>query len=162
MLEREAEAGPRLAVVVEPVSAGGGIRLDARVENDRAELVRSVLIYVLDDAGRWRSVAPGTIVEASARAYYAEATGPGEAVVASRGSAEAPVSLERGSGSGGGEAWPDPFRDGEPNGGGGDDGPWLWVGVGAGLAVVLGVVIAVILLSGPDGTQPEPPVVLGF
>ena len=159
MLDREAEAGGQLAVVGAAVTTAAGVRLDAQVEHDAGGIVQEVRIHALE-TGRWRTLPAGSTVNARVRSYYVEAIGPGAAVLASHGSAEAPLAVEGRASAG--VDWPDVFGDDEEDDGGGDEGPWLWVGVGAGIAVALGVVITVILLSGPDGTQPETPVVLGF
>lgn len=160
MLDREAEAAGRLAVVGASVGTAAGVRLDAEVENDEGGIVRAVRVHVREGE-RWRTLEPGTSVNASVRSYYVEAIGPGGAVVASHGSREVPLAVET-EGAAAVE-WPDVFgNQGERDDDGGEEGPWLWVGIGAGVAVALGVVLLVVLLSGSEGTQPEAPVVLGF
>ncbi len=127
-----------------------GVRIDAEVRGDRAELVRTVRLHGRVGGGAWErsETAPLELAvpDAAEVAYYAEAVGPGGVVVANEGSAREPL------------RWSPPAieRDDDDDG----SGPWLWVGLGAGAAAVVGTVVAVLLVTGgeqSDLTRPSLP-----
>lgn len=124
----------------------GAFELEASLLGDRGDLVLSLRTFARAEGASWTQSDERVRIEADAVEAYAEALGPGGAVVRARGSASEPMrfALERG---------PD-VRPGGPN--------WrLIFGVAGGAlgAVLLGTVIAVLATRDPD-TQPNPPQVV--
>lgn len=83
----------RLRIRATQAPSAVGVRLEATVEHDAASLVRRLRIRVFDaGAGQWREATPP--VEAAAGREllaFVEAIGPGGAVIAAEGSADAPI-----------------------------------------------------------------------
>lgn len=145
---RAASSGaPRLAASTE--AAALGVTITARVENDAVSLVREVRVSgraVGSAAWERATGAPlfvptpdGEVVE-----YFAEAIGPGGAVIARTGDEHAPLraapAAVAAAPSGGMEAWP-------------------WIVGGVGVAVVAAVVVTVVVLTtggGQSGTDVAP------
>jgi hypothetical protein len=88
---------PPLEIAVEATSTAGRYRLRAVVSNDGASIVREPRVFARPAGERsWRASEDGALaIETAAAelAYYAEAIGPGGAVVARQGSADAPLVL---------------------------------------------------------------------
>lgn len=151
-IRASATGSPRLIATpsVAGPATGNGVVIEVNVENDWAAVVRAIRIrgraegdYLeATDAPLFVAAPLGTVIS-----YYAEAIGPGGAIIATAGSAEAPLSYA------GAEA-----RPGE---GGGLD-PWPFV-IAGGAALVLGAIIAIVVVatSGESSstTQVEPFVV---
>ncbi|MCA9608637.1 MAG: hypothetical protein KC619_23700 [Myxococcales bacterium] len=133
----------RLRVVVAQVPSAVGVRLEARVENDRASIVRRVRIRVFDAAlGQWREAEPPLEATAGRELLvFVEAVGPGGAVLASEGSADAPIHLR---GPGFEEASPSRAPEGATRAdeGGGVD-PWVVVAIVGAALVVVGSIVAI-------------------
>lgn len=135
----------------------GMLHFEAVVEDDTASLVRALRIEARSGTGAWIRGQNGAVEvpRTDARVdYFAEALGPGGAVLASDGSRTQPLSYIP-------EAAPllppsgDPRDDDE--GGGGF--PWLWVGVGAGAVAVTVLVVALAASSGEEMWQVGAPVI---
>lgn len=151
--------GP-LSLAVEARPVPGGVEIEAEVTEDRASLVRETRVFarVLGSeqfrrlTDRRQPARAGQPVE-----YYVEAIGPGGAIVATAGSGEAPEVSEGALPLEG----PAPVR--REDGGEGVS-PWVFVIIGAVLVVAGGVTLAIVLASnsGPAGTRPEQPIVIGF
>jgi hypothetical protein len=136
------------------VLASGEFEVRAEVQNDPGDLTQSVRVHgrgVDDDA--WSSGEDTLRVSpdgAPRGEYYAEAVGPGGAVLASRGSEGAPLSVDLLAVS----------ASGEDDGGGVP--LWVWIAGGAGLVAIAVVVIVLVATSGggtSDDTQPTAPMV---
>jgi len=173
---RAAQGGP-LRVAVTTAPAEGGVEIGARVENDGSHLVERLELSGRPTGGAdWRNgtdghltlaVAPGDRLE-----YAAVARGPGDAVLASAGTREAPLTFQVPRPTRVpavvDEHDPDPLDpdDGDDDrdsgdGGGGGPSPWIWVSAGA-VGVAVAVVLVVVATSGTDDTQPSVPVVPGY
>lgn len=144
-----------LAMTSEAARVPDGFVVRARVQNDVESLVRAVHVYWQSE-GEWEH-AEGRevrVVAGSTLRFYVEALGPGGAVLARHGSADAP---ERAAAIEGGaspvEAPMEPVSD--------DSGLWIGVGVGIGVAVLAAVAVVIaVVLAPPAGTQPSAPMVL--
>jgi hypothetical protein len=131
--------GP-IEVEIHGEPAAAGVTLGATVDNDPAGLVRRIRLFGRRDGALWQErddalvlAAEGAPVEA-----YAEAVGPGGAVLARHGSREEPIEIDAGGA----------VSDGRRS-------PWPWVGLGAGLAAAtVAVVLIVVLGGGGNATQP--------
>ena len=145
----------RLDVDVSREPTARGVRLDARASGDPLGLVRSARLHARAGGGRWMSAQgsleldaePGEQIE-----WHADLVGPGGAVLASRGSREAPMSFAVG-----GAVLVDD---------GGEGAPWVWIGIGVIAVIAIGVV-AIVALSADDpqselGTSVDGPFVMGF
>lgn len=124
----------------------GAFELEASLQGDRGDLVLSLRTFARPEGGAWTQSDERIRIEADVVEAYAEALGPGGALVRARGSSSEPMrfALERG---------PDTQPAG-PN--------WrLIFGVAGGAlgAVLLGTVIAVLATRDAD-TQPNPPQVV--
>lgn len=148
---RDESDGP-LRLVVDAAPSSGEAVLTVRVEDDTYDLVREVTVHhrplgePYEQSNDARVVVP---LEDGGVEYWAEARGPGGAVVATHGSALSPRRLG-----------PPGAVDAATQGG--QTEPWLWVGGGALAAAVVVVVIAVAVSSdgGPSvQTQPTRPMV---
>ena len=136
----------RLEVDVRPIP--GGLAVEAAAHNDVEGLVRHVRVYARPEDGRWQSAedqrltvlaSPGSRV-----IWYAQAIGPGGAVLASRGTETAPETAV--VPKAGRADVPSLPADGAPVPAEEDGPPWLWIGVGAGAAAVAAGVLAFFLL----------------
>jgi hypothetical protein len=149
--------------------AGSVARVRADVVGDEVGLVRAVRVHVREGEGGFRTLG-GRVQEVVADprvpfAWYAEAIGPGGAVLASDGTREAPhglapdlsparVASEGGATEGERGASEGTGGSGEDDGGG--PGPWPYVIAGGVLAVAVAVVLMVLFIPGSD-TQPSAP-----
>lgn len=132
----------RLRVRASQVPSAVGVRLEASVEHDRASIVRRLRVRVFDARlGQWREAEPP--VEAAAGREllaFVEAIGPGGAVIATEGSADAPIRVR---GPGFEESGPASAPSGATSS---DDGggvsPWVVVGIVAAALAVVGAVVA--------------------
>ncbi len=146
----DSEGAPEIAVTTTPVAGGLQVRVEV-VSGDRA-LVRGVRLAARPEGADWTRFDGDSLqvpaTEGATVDYFAEAVGPGGAVVASAGTESEPRSVvvtspvaEPGQGSGpldgDGAVW---LVDG-------DGAVWLAVGVGAAVVVIAAVVIAVVLLT---------------
>jgi len=143
-----------VSVQVDATPVSDAVRLSARVQDDRAALVREVRLSARGD-GDWQSAVNDELVLTAGSdgrlLYWAEAVGPGGAVVASAGSRDEPRVLEPDARqtAGGGEP-----EEPEPDGGGV---PW-WPFVVGGVVAAAGAVALIFLLSGTnDQTLVGPP-----
>jgi len=129
-----------------------GVRVTARVQNDLAAIVQAVRVTTRVDGGEWRAVAASTASVAAAEGanveYFAEAIGPGGAVVAWAGTRMQPLRFgaaaaegAAGAGGGGGGGGGGPVDTGE--GGGVSAWPFIIGGV-----LVAGAIVLVVLLTG--------------
>jgi len=141
----------------------GGVRVHARIAGDVAALVREVRVHARVAGARWQRghddvlvvATPGTAVE-----HYAEAIGPGGAVLASDGSEQAPSRVAPSVLESPRAATSEPparagtarldvagseaaAHDARSEGGG----AWLWVGIGAGALALAGAIILVVALA---------------
>lgn len=150
-LRASSPGAPRLTATLEPSALG--VTITVRLDNDPAGLVREVRISGRAPGGDWERATGAPLFVATPSGgvveYYAEAVGPGGAVIARSGEASAPlraapISAAAGSGGGGDEVWP-------------------WIVGGAGAAVVVAVVVTVVVLTtsggGASGTDVSPFVV---
>jgi len=157
----------------------GGVRLEAQIENDTSGIIQEVRIGARSPGNAWTQRSNAALEmpapSDSTIEIYAEAIGPGGAVVASDGTHDDPVSgrvseLEDrvagggttgGGGTGGGGTGGGPIID-DP-GGGDDDGIPVWpflVGGGVLLAAGAAILIAVLVAGGSsNNTNLMPPMV---
>jgi hypothetical protein len=151
---RTASPGPiRLSASPEPSPAGVTVR--AEVSRDPSGLVREVrVVGRIRGTARWQRASDAPLFIAADAAsvieYYAEAIGPGGAVLARNGTEGEPLSA-------GGHGVTTDGAEASESGGEGTS-PWLFVGIGAGV-LILGaaiVIIAVGASSGQPDTQPSP------
>ena len=128
------ELGGTLDLRLEIEPSPAGTRVHARVEGDRAGLVRRVVLAARHGDGAWQQTDANTLVVPITEGVveaWAEARGPGSAVLAAIGSAASPTLLRVGGEDTGGSA------------------TGLWIGLGAGAATVIGVVVVALVLSAP-------------
>lgn len=154
-IRASATGSPRLIATpsVAGPATGNGVIVEVQVENDWASVVRAVRIRGRAEGGSYAEAVDAPLFVAAPLgaviSYYAEAIGPGGAVIATAGSEAAPLSYA------GAEA-----RSGE---GGGLD-PWPFV-IAGGAALVLGAVIAIVAVaatSTPSNTTQVEPFVVRF
>lgn len=156
---RDRLGGP-VRVVGEARVEADGASVGVEVGRDPASLTRTVRIHVRPDGGAWR-IEEGTSVQLDGAVgrleWWAEAIGPGGAVIATAGSAGDPRTASAAL-AGRTPLAIAPASD--EDGGGGAE---LWIALGAG-AVVAGVVVIVLLASagGSEGTAVDGPFVMGF
>lgn len=137
------ETPERLAVTAEASRIPDGFRIVSRVEGDVASLVRTVRVHVerdgswSDEEGRDVSVVAGSRIR-----FYADAIGPGGAVLASAGSRESPLEASAPVALPAGSAAPEapPASD--------DPWPWIGLGIGVGVAAIAVAVVLAIVLGG--------------
>lgn len=152
----------RVDVQLRPVP--GGLALAASTANDPAGLVRSLEVHARVAGGPWRTAADELVVTGAPGAsvqLWAVARGPGGAVVATRGSAAAPVAalLPAGTSAPTGvdlrvTGDPAPPRPAAPR-----SKAWLWITVGAvGLAAIVTAGILVFVVRSDDTTIDAPEV----
>lgn len=150
--EVKAQMGAPLRLTANAEPTATGVRVQAEVHDDEADIIRATRVSGRVGGGEWRSgdgrldvTAPsGSTVE-----YYAEAVGPGGAVVTSVGSIEQPLSVTL-------EA-PAPPPGGFPT--------WVYVGAGAVIVVGLIAVVAITASGGsnePADTRPSLPMQVSF
>lgn len=141
-----ARAG-RLALETEALLlASGELEVRGEIRNDPGDLVHSVLVYGREAGGEWQQgegSLRADIAASGSTEYYAEAVGPGGAIVANDGAEGAPL-----------------IFDGETSAEGGGVPLWVWIG-GAAVIVAAVIIIAAVAASGgvSDDTQPSPPMV---
>jgi hypothetical protein len=140
-----------LRVVGNAETMPGGVRVTARIENDLSALVQTIRVSTRVGDGEWRTAEAANVevpAPAGARVqYYAEAIGPGGALVAWSGSRSDPRI------AGGAEAGAGGEPVGPVDGGGG--GVPVWVFIAGGVAVVVGVVVIVLLTSSGASDQSD-------
>lgn len=144
-------AGP-LRVTVELEALEAGVRLHARTEGDAANIVEHVALSARRVGGEWQRGEDGNLVlpvlSGERVELYAEAIGPGNAVLASDGTANAPRT----------ETVP-PYRSEAAPPRGLSTGAKVGI-VAASAAIVAAVVIIAILASGgSQSTRPQGPFV---
>lgn len=129
---------PRLLIT--PEASSGGVTIRVAVDNDWAHLVRAVRIRGRALEGTFSEAIDAPLFVATPNGevvrYYAEAVGPGGAVIASSGSESAPLEAA------GSAAVAGTGLD-----------PWPFV-IGGAAAVVVGVVIAVVVVTTSGTGQP--------
>ncbi|MBW2465344.1 MAG: hypothetical protein JRH11_27095 [Deltaproteobacteria bacterium] len=134
----------RLALEAEALLlASGDLEIRSEIHNDPGDLVQNVQIYgraVGEDWERGEGSLRTEISGDQGAEYYAQAVGPGGAIVATHGSEGAPLLFE-GEGGGAGEAVP----------------LWVWIG-GASVIVAAVIIIAAVAASGgvSDDTHMHP------
>jgi len=157
--------GP-LRLVAHAEAVAGGVSVRAEVVHDRASLVRRVQVSARRAGRAWTRVSDAPLVLPSVAGelveYYAEAIGPGGAVLATAGTSGAPLhaatraraSEEQGAMSAGATSPSTSARDSD----GGGLSPWIWIGIGAAV-VAAGVLVALLVtgaIGGDPDTQPSP------
>ncbi len=168
---RERVPGPvRLELAAE--RNGDIVRVRVTVADDVAALTQAFRLYARPEGGSWRETEQATLEidvrPSQAAEYYAEAIGPGGAVIATSGSRDAPSRLEPeggaiaevggegdvGAGAGSGsESGAGGTEQPPPPGGGDDVGLWVGLGVGAAVLVAAAIVIGVLVATPTDETQ---------
>lgn len=157
--EAAAEVTAPLSVEVDATPVEDAVRLSARVQNDRAALVREVHLSARGD-GDWESAVNDEIVVTIGSdgrvLYFAELVGPGGAVIASAGSRDEPRVLspdarQTAVGPGSGEEI-------EPDEGGV---PWWPFVVGGAVAAAGAVALILLLAPANDQTDVGPPQLMG-
>lgn len=142
----------RIALRVESHAIPDGVHLAVEVTGDAAGLVRSVRLGARSPGGEWTEREGNEIdVPAAEVEYYAEAIGPGGAVLASDGSRDAPRTASAGgvvAGGGGGAV-----IGGDDEGDEGGAPIWLFVGLGA--VAVAAAVVAVVLITSAQSDQTQ-------
>lgn len=146
-----------VAVRVEMESTPGAAVLTGSTTGDRTSMVGSIRIRARTASGLWAEDINELVLPLTSSLdvyYFAEALGPGGAVVATLGSAEEPLVARYAPGA---------SDDGDDGGGAGlSTGVIIGVGVGAAVVVAAAVLIAVLLRNGGDGPnrfQPGSPIV---
>jgi hypothetical protein len=156
------QAHPRLEIAVEATSGPGRYRLRGVVSNDGAGIVREPRVLARPRGEReWRASEDGVLAietPADEIAYYAEAIGPGGAIIARQGSADAPLVL-RSTAPVERVEEPSPVVEEED----GDFPTGVVVALSAGAAVAIGVavVLALILPVSPASPLERPSFELG-
>lgn len=149
---RSSSPGPlAVRVVVDPQASGVSLAPD--LQNDVGSMVREVRVHGRA-AGetRFERATDGVLViqgdASGAVEYYAEAVGPGGAIIATAGSESSPLRWAPRDGS---AVAPDPGEGGGP-------GAWVWILGGVGVVAVAAVVVLVATSSSGDpSTQPSLP-----
>ncbi len=144
---RATSAGPpRLSASTE--ASALGVTVSVRVDDDALDLVREVRITGRVAGGEWEHATGAPLFVATPSGgvveYYAEAIGPGGAVIARTGEPSAPLRAA-------------PVVAAAATGGGEPTWPWVVGGVGA--ALVVAVVVTVVVLTaggGQSGTDVAP------
>lgn len=156
-----ARVGGTLAIEVTVEWRGNDAFLSSRVGHDPGRMVRSVQLHAR--AGNGDALdGEGTLLVPDAGdsvTYWAEALGPGTAVLATQGSEAAPREATQSGVALG--VTQDSSANGRMADSGGGISPWVWVGIGA--VVVIAVVGTLLLVSSggtSDATQPGAPFVL--
>ncbi|MDQ3035559.1 MAG: hypothetical protein M3Y87_24345 [Myxococcota bacterium] len=147
-----AERHGLLRVLPSTEAAAAGITIAVRVENDWADVVREVRTSGrVQGATDWQQVRDASLLVTTAAGdvveYYAEAIGPGGAVLARSGSDDDPLRVA------GSDA---------PVQAGGEAEVWPWIVGGALVALAAGAIVTAVVLTSDSGTvstQVEPFVV---
>lgn len=151
----EADAEAPLSIEARVEREEGRAQVEASVFGDEGGLVRGVRLAARPEGGRWRVVDETSLRLDAGHGplvveYWAEAIGPGRAVLASAGSAAAPLRDE-----------PAPSRDettpaapAAPAGAGGSS-AWPWITVGGAAAVAIGALVLLLVTAdaSEEGTQ---------
>lgn len=149
-----------LSISSEATPVPGGVAVDTATAADHGNLVTGTLLFVRGASGAYRRGSDGTQALRAGQSlhYYVQAIGPGGAVLAAEGGEDSPVT------SAAALAGSSLVRRNDDDDEGDGVSPWLWVGLGAGVLVAVGVILAVVLAgnASADGTQPQPPAVIGF
>lgn len=144
-------SGP-LRVRIELEALEAGVRLTARTEGDAANVVERVELSARRVGGEWQRGRDGNLVlpvlSGERVELYAEAIGPGSAVLASDGTANAPRT----------ETVP-PFRRDQPEPAGMSTGAKVGIAAGAAAIVAAVVIVAILVAGGAEGTRPQGPFV---
>lgn len=143
----------RLRVKVDATEARGGVRIRAQVTDDLAALVTAVRFGVRTAGGVWQR-SDGAALEVmgdpdSEVEFYAEAVGPGGAVLASEGTSGAPRRSTIAGLLAPAETGPGPIV----GGGGGGIPAWPFLVGGAVLVAVAVTLVVIFATGGNDGTQ---------
>lgn len=152
-------SGP-LEVTAEVGAETGAVTVSATASDDPASLVREVRVFGRVGGGEWLSGVGSVVVpvaSATTVEYYAQAVGPGGAVLATDGTEGSPrTHAYRDAPADGGDREP-PLEDGSD----GPDEGVLWAIGGIALAVGIAVVVTVLVLTSAsnDATQPGSPMV---
>jgi hypothetical protein len=150
---------PPVEIAVEATSSRGRYRLRAAVANDGAGIVREPRVYARAGGEReWRASEGGVLTLDTAAdeiAYYAEAVGPGGAIIARQGSADAPLVL-RSTTRAERVVEPPPIVGDGVDDGGFPTGAVIGISVGAAVAIGVAVVLALVLPVSPASPL-EPP-----
>jgi hypothetical protein len=155
-----------LAVSADGLSDDGAVVLTARVTNDPTSLIREVRIHARTPGGEWETeVGERMQLDADDVEFWAEAVGPGGAVLATAGQPDDPMRIT--GGVTGRSTLPVLLdTDGPDDATATDDSdgasPLPWIVAGG--VVAAGIVVALVLLTGGGGehdTQPAFPTV-GF
>jgi hypothetical protein len=152
---RSGGPGP-LRVEVEARATAGGAAISARAIGDAGGIVREVQVFGRTAGGAYRRTSGQELLvprTSEAVEFFARAIGPGGAVVASHGEAEAPL-VFGGDGPSLAVAAPGEALATEPE----DDSMpvWPWL-VGAGVAVGIVVVVVLVFTLRSDTTEPSFP-----
>ncbi len=139
-----------VGVEVQSEVRGGEARVTVRATEDVASLVRSVRLYVREEEG-WRARSGDTHRLAPDTEYFAEAVGPGGAVLASDGSATDPRRTDPAPAGAGprGPVAEDPSNENDTAEGGS---VWRWLGPVLGVLLVGAAVALTLVLRDPTQT----------
>jgi hypothetical protein len=147
----ERELAGVLRVEVEPSRTAESAVLEARVAGDPAHVTREVRVHARAGDAEWETAVDRPLVlevaSSDAVDYWADAVGPGGATLATRGTADDPLTLAPGAST----------RPGEDGGG-----VPLLVWIAGGAAVALAIIAGIVLFTAGDDTvitQPGAPMV---
>ena len=149
--EVRSQIGGRLSIRTSGVPVPEGWVLGGEIRGDVARITRSVRLHYQGDDGTWQT-APGPEVLAppsSRLRFFAQAIGPGGAVLASEGSRESPREVNRPGANEEAVMEPStPPRDRRP----------LLIGLGAGAAALLVLIVLIVAAPyGDSGSRPSRP-----
>lgn len=163
---------------VDAQRAGDVVTVRASINDDVAALAQGFRIHARSVSGSWQTSSQAelalSVMPRDAAEYFAEALGPGGAVIASEGSAAAPLRLEPGATNesggvgvgggeeeGGGELGSGGADAGGNGGGGTDGGVEAWPFIVGGVILAAGVAVALVLVFTlpSNDTQLTPPAV---
>lgn len=131
-----AETQSPLTLEIDAATTDGSVLLSTNLGGAGTELVSRTVLHTRVADGAWDLTTEGrrTLETDAPVAYYAEALGPGNLVLARSGTAEDPFVVR-----------PEPVEDDEGTS------PWLFVGIGAGSAAVIAIVVIVIAAAASGG-----------
>ena len=151
--ELRADASAPIAVDARAEPRSDGAVVHATAAEDPLGLVREVRVHARQPGGEWQTGTSPLETGSATVEYYAEAVGPGGAVIASAGTADAPRSASVAVQMDGEEPAEAPVEQPSDDGTGMEI-PWLWVGAGAGAVALLAIVIALLASGGGDDAPP--------
>lgn len=168
---RQRVPGPvRLDVTAE--RRGGVVHVRVAVTDDVAALTQGFRLHARAERGEWRDTDASSLEvdvrPSQAAEYWAEAVGPGGAVIATHGSRSAPSRLEPEAGAIAVDVEPDPVAtapgttapvDGGTQPGGEEIPAWPFIVGGVALAVGAAILIGVLVTQPTDETQLARPTV---